>query len=332
MRTAQILRKSRWITVFALLLAALLLYIAFRGVDWTELWRIIQSARLEYLALACLLASANCLLRSLRWLVLLSAERWLGVLDVFWAMMVGYLGNLFLPVRAGEVVRSVALGHRVQINAGFVLATALTERILDAGVLVLIGSAALTTLHTASPTLLNAGKGMAILSAGGLVGVFILPVLERPFQWVLAHLPLPFAWKTLLSGLLEQFSLGMRSLRHTGRALSFLALTAVIWLGDAVVAITVAYSVGMAISIPQAFLLIVALGLSSAIPSTPGYIGVYQFVAVTVLHPFGFTNSQALAYIICFQALGYIVLTWWGLLGLWKLEAFRKQAEITTNK
>jgi hypothetical protein len=103
---------SRWILLLAFLLAVILLYFALRGVDWEELWRIIQNARLEYLALVFLLASANSLVRALRWRVLLSAERWLGVLDVFWAMMAGYLGNAFLPARAGEVLRSVALGRR----------------------------------------------------------------------------------------------------------------------------------------------------------------------------------------------------------------------------
>ena len=319
---------SRWITFFAILLAILFLFLALRGVDWTELWRIIQSVRLEFLVLAVLLTSANSLIRSLRWRLLLSAERWLAVLDVFWAMMVGYLGNAFLPARAGEVLRSVALGRRAQISSGFVLATALTERILDAVVLVLIGSAALSMLPEVPPALINAGRGMALFSAAGLVGVLTLPLFERPIQWILSQSPLPSAWKTRLRNLLQQFLLGMRSLRNMRRALGFFALTAVIWLGDALVAILVAYALGLTFSIPLALLLNVALGLSSAIPSTPGYIGVYQFVAVNVLSPFGFTNNQSLAYILVFQVMGYILLTFWGLMGLWQLKLFGKRADI----
>jgi len=327
MQPSHALNKPRWFTVFVIFLAVILLYIAFRNVNWSELWRIIQSARLEYLAVACILSSANSLVRSLRWRVLLSAERKLGVLDVFWANMAGYLGNTFLPARAGEVVRSVALGRKARINVGFILATALTERIMDAGVLVLIGSAALTTLHGAPLVLLNAGKAMAILSAGGIMMIIIFPMLESLFQKVLARLPLTPYWKNKANGLLEKLLLGMRSLHHTGRALKFLAFTAVIWLGDAIVALIIAHSVNLSFSFPQVFLLIVALGLSSAIPSTPGYIGVYQFVAVTVLQPFGFTINQALAFILIFQAMAYILLTWWGLLGLWQLGSFRKQTD-----
>ena len=40
-----------------------------------------------------------------------------------------------------------------------------------------------------------------------------------------------------------------------------------------------------------------ALGLASAAPSTPGYVGIYQFVAVSVLAPFGFVREQALVFV-----------------------------------
>ena len=327
MRMNNLSKHSRWIFLFTLILAAILLFLALRGVDWKELYYIIQSARWEYLAIAFLLASANYIMRALRWRVLLSAERWMSVLDVFCAMMAGYMGNSFLPARAGEIVRSVALGRRAKISSSFVLATAITERILDACVLVLIGSASLTMLLGTSHALLNAGRGMAIISAAGLAGIFILPMLERPTQWALGHLPLPSAWKDKLSSLLQQFLLGMRSLRHTGRALSFFAFTAVIWLGDAFVTITVAHSLALSFSVPQALLLNVALGLSSAIPSTPGYIGVFQFVAVSTLVPLGFNQNQALAYIFVAQAMGYIITVCWGLFGLWRLKIFGLLAE-----
>jgi uncharacterized membrane protein YbhN (UPF0104 family) len=64
-----------------------------------------------------------------------------------------------------------------------------------------------------------------------------------------------------------------------------------------------------------AFLLIVGLGLGSALPSTPGYVGIYQFVAVSVLVPFGFSKTDAVAYILVAQALQYVVMGLWGALG-----------------
>ena len=70
----------------------------------------------------------------------------------------------------------------------------------------------------------------------------------------------------------------------------------------------------------MALLLLTGLGLGSALPSTPGYVGVYQFVAVTVLTPFGISRDAALAYILVVQVLGYVVVTLFGLPGLYLLQ------------
>ena len=45
-------------------------------------------------------------------------------------------------------------------------------------------------------------------------------------------------------------------------------------------------------------------------------MGIYQFAAVSVLTPFGYSQADAIAYILLFQAMNYVVLLVWGLLGL----------------
>ena len=82
----------------------------------------------------------------------------------------------------------------------------------------------------------------------------------------------------------------------------FLGLTVLIWCLDALGTVIVGAALGFRIPIAVAFLLIAGLGLGSALPSTPGYVGIYQFVAVTVLTPFGFSRTDAIAYILVAQA------------------------------
>ena len=80
--------------------------------------------------------------------------------------------------------------------------------------------------------------------------------------------------------------------------------------------VVVANAVGVSISLPVALLLVAALGLGSALPSTPGYVGVYQFVAVSILTPFGVRRNDVIAYILLFQAINYVVILSSGLIGL----------------
>ncbi len=115
----------------------------------------------------------------------------------------------------------------------------------------------------------------------------------------------------------------------------FLLTTVGIWLLDGIGTVITARAFSMELQLTQSLLILVGLGLSSAIPSAPGYVGVYQFVAVTILAIFGYPQSQALAFILVAQAVGMLLTLVWGLIGLWRLgiqaNEFGKDNNESTN-
>src|SRR5207253_3553236 len=127
-----------------------------------------------------------------------------------------------------------------------------------------------------------------------------------------------------LSAAVDQALRGVRAFHDTRRLSAFIALTALIWSLDAAATVIGAAALGFHIPISVAFLLLAGLGLGSALPSTPGYLGIYQFVAVTVLTPFGFSRTDAIAYILVAQALMYVVIGFWGSLGLLRYRRTRR--------
>src|SRR5438477_1381843 len=95
--------SARWRSLaIAVAIAAVLLYFAFRNVDWSEVLSTLARARPQYLALVVCLLSCSTFLRGMRWRLLLAADRPIPVLLGFWGVSAGYLGNGFLPARAGE--------------------------------------------------------------------------------------------------------------------------------------------------------------------------------------------------------------------------------------
>lgn len=310
-------RKRVWLVLFTLLLAASLLYFAVRNVNWSETAQILSSGSPGVLITALVFFSTSCIARALRWRVLLSAQKKISPLTVFWAMMTGYLGNSWLPARAGEVIRSMFVGERGGISKSFSLATALTERLADAVILVSASAIALLTLTDLPEQMLQAMRVMAVVGAAGAVVVFIAPRMSNFFESILRRLPLPNSPREKILNVMKSFLEGARALQHPTRLAQFLFFSAVLWSIDTLVGWTVAKALGLTLNPAQVFVLLAALGIASAIPSTPGYVGVYQFVAVKILVPFGLTDSQALAFIVAFQAIMYIGITFWGLLGLW---------------
>lgn len=300
----------------AALLAAGLLYFSLRGIDWREVGRIVAAASAWRLLAVIGLATIAVFLRALRWRVLLKAAGDVSLPSVFWATAAGYFGNNFLPARAGELVRTLMISSRSTLDASYVLATALAERVADAVVLVSIAAAVLLTMPSPPGWLAGAIRPFAVLALIGAGGIVLLPLLGRHAPGLIERMPMPRALRPRLLAVATSALRGLGAFHDVRRLSAFAALTAVIWTLDAAGVVIGASALGLDIPPRLAFLLIAGLGLGSALPSTPGYVGIYQFVAVSVLTPFGLSRNDAIAYILVAQALNYAVIGVWGSLGL----------------
>jgi uncharacterized protein (TIRG00374 family) len=299
-------------------LAAVLLYYSVRGIEWRRVAAILRGARAPLVTLYCCTTSAALFLRAFRWRILLRSQGDVSVSMAFWATSAGYFGNNFLPARAGEVVRTMMISARTKLGRAFVLTTALSERMADGIALVTISAFVLLTLPNRPGWFARTAKPFAIAGLGAVIAIAILPLLEPLMLKMAAKLPLGGTLLAKLAYLIEQVAHGIRSFHHPGRIAGFLGLTGVIWVIDSAGAVIVAHALGLSLGLAVAFLLIAGLGMGSALPSTPGYVGIYQFVAVSVLTPFGLGRTDAIAYIVLWQALGYVVVTFWGSLAFWK--------------
>ncbi len=288
--------------------------------------RIVAAADWRYIIAAIGITTSSYFLRAVRWRILLNAEAWFSVGTVFWANMAGYLGNNFLPARAGEVIRSFLISRRSSLSKTYVLTTALGERLMDVIALVLWSSLVLLGVNNKPRWMEDLSKTMALAAGAGALVVMIVPHMGSVVEKLLLRLPLPARLRKPVTGMTEQILLGLRAFHDWGRFTGFVLLTAVIWTSDAVGVITGARALGVDVSFRVAMLLLTGLGLGSALPSTPGYVGIYQFVAVTVLTPFGISRDAALAYILVAQALGYVVVVAFGLPGLYRSQTAKVAA------
>jgi glycosyltransferase 2 family protein len=320
-------RPSRrlWYTMAALLFAAVLLYTSLRGIRWGDVWHSLSHTSPGLVAASGLCVTLSLFLRAVRWRVLLRAAAPVRVADAFWATAAGYFGNNFLPARAGELVRSLMISSAYGLSRTFVLTTALSERLCDAISLVLISSIVLLTLPVKPGWFAHAAAPFTVLGLCGAAGIALLPRLERLCHRGTASLPLPAGLRDKLADATGQVMAGMRSFHDSGRLAVFSCFTGVIWFSDAVGSLLGMHALGLHGTLAIALLLTTGLALGSALPSTPGYVGIYQFVAVSILTPFGFSKTEAIAYILLFQALQYAIITFWGAWGLIRSRSTKAQ-------
>lgn len=316
-------------SAFALALAAGLLYFSLRGIDWRKVWTILAGADLRFVLLGAAFTTFSLILRSLRWRVLLRSRAPVGFPTAFWAMSACYFGNNFLPARAGELVRTFIVSRRTGLSKTFVLTTALSERLSDAIALIVIGSAVLIALPVRPGWFARAAKPFVIVGLLGVAAVVLLPRLETLSKTLLHRIPIKERQRDKFIAIFDHILAGIRAFHNTGRLSRFAGLTICIWFSDALSTLAGMQALGFHCDLPVAFLLLAGLGLGSALPSTPGYVGIYQFVAVSVLTPFGFSRAGAIAYILLAQAVQYVLIGFWGFLGLVHTRSFNFRADPT---
>jgi len=168
----------------------------------------------------------------------------------------------------------------------------------DAVVLVAIAAATLLLLPVRPGWLSHAAMPFGVVGSLGIAAIAISPRLEHPVAQILSLLPISGPVRDGVTRVIAGVVTAMRQFHQPARLCAFVSLTGAIWLVDGVTALLAGASLGLALTWPMVLLLNSALGLGSALPSTPGYVGVYQFVAISVLTPFGVSNSSALAYIV----------------------------------
>jgi uncharacterized protein (TIRG00374 family) len=109
----------------------LLLWIAFRTVNFKALLYDLKGANYYWLLLSTLFSLLAYFSRARRWIILINP---LGYHPKYWntfhAMMSGYLANLALP-RIGEITRCVALGKKEKIPVDQLVGTVVIERTVD---------------------------------------------------------------------------------------------------------------------------------------------------------------------------------------------------------
>ena len=282
--------------MLALILAAGFFWYSLRGIDWHQVRTIVGQARPALFVAAMFLTSTALFLRALRWRLLLNAAGEVTVGTAVQATAAGYFGNNFLPARGGELIRTFMISARSTLAPAHVLATAISERIADALILVMVVAICLPMVPDRPAWLVRASAIFALGAGAGIVLLAVLPAARR--RW-----PGTPPWK-----IIDQAIEGIRAFHDAGRVARFGAFSLVIWTLDACSVVLTGRALRLDVPLRAGFLLNASLGLGSALPSTPGYVGIFQAVAVTILPLFGLSRTDAMAFILVAQALGYVVI------------------------
>jgi uncharacterized protein (TIRG00374 family) len=278
------------------------------SVDLGQLGNDFSNADYRLLALALVAFAVNLLMKVPRW-ALLYGEDAPGWDALFGGINVGYAVNALLPARLGDLVRAYWVRDRSGISMVRTLATIAVERAAD-GVAVLI-----MFLAVAPTVALPASTRRAALVAGGLfvaalVVMVVLAFFSTGENWFSRFLTrLEDGRGAIVSRTVRQVSTGLSALRSRRSIALLLLYTAIIWGSNAVLLwlIILAFHVDAPFAAGVLGNAVVSLGMT--VPSTPGYIGVFDGLIVLTLGLYNVARTPALAVAFMFHAIGFIPVT-----------------------
>jgi uncharacterized protein (TIRG00374 family) len=126
------LQKSKYLrAVLGLALTATFLVVALRGIQFGQLAMAFREINLTCLGLSIGLFAVNVFFRALMWRVTTRPFGRVDLTTLFGGVVVGYLANNLLPLRAGELVRAYYLTARSGIAGTVSFSTICIKRMTD---------------------------------------------------------------------------------------------------------------------------------------------------------------------------------------------------------
>jgi uncharacterized membrane protein YbhN (UPF0104 family) len=217
------------------------------------------------------------------WLVIGRSKRprWATVARAF---SFGQFANLYLPARAGDVLRGVVLAKDdARLTVSDATGAMLADKGLDVATLALVGVAfghgvLLSALAASGHTALLAGGALAVLALAWVLVRRFFPKLHERLRTAATA-----TW-TSARGLLtpKRFALGF-------------GLGVAAWMVEVAMLGLICAGLGVHVTFAQATAALVVLNLGIAVPVSAGNVGAYEAATVVGLSPFGVSINDALA-------------------------------------
>lgn len=292
-------RRTLWIAaVVGIPASAVFLFLAIRGADLGAVWQTLQDVRWGPLlgAVACM--GVVYWLQAARWRRIAATG---GSQRRYVEMVVGGVAvNNVLPGRVGDLLRARWVS-RGAFSYGRGVATVVLDRGFDLLTLAffLLGTLPFVTDEPWVDRIVLGSVVVLLLLWLGILAARTYTRRRPRARRSHRGLARRFARDTL-EGLSEP-------LNSSRTVLVTLSLAA--WLAWAVAAVLTARAVGIELTVLEAVFVTAAINLGVAIPSSPGFVGTYQWLGVSALALFGVGQEAGLAFAIAMQAVWYVPTT-----------------------
>jgi glycosyltransferase 2 family protein len=305
-------QQFEWKTVAATAVIAIIFFIFALFIDWREVWAQLRQADYGYLLLASLLLLIGLVAYAVRWRLLM--RNLPSLRRTFHASNIAHAGNTFLPARAGEAARIIAISNSDNVSKTEATTSFVVERLVEQFMRLLALGLAISLGLGVEPSATSIGGGIVILVAAVLLTLWLVNNRQRVLKRgprLLGRLP----GLTLVRAErgLTDLIVNLDRIATPGQFLQVMVWSFIPWAFFAGFHYFTLLALGDIFG--EANLWLIALGtLAFCPPSAPTNPGVYHAFLIGPLLALGYGSEPSTAYAVML----HIVQSFWTLLlALW---------------
>lgn len=310
--------KKSFKFIISVLVTCVFAYLAFGRMDWGKALDALRTANVGLIVLGLGFLAADYFIKIIRWWIIL---RKMGVNASLMCcsrpFLVSFAFNNIFPLRAGDMARVFGFRETIGGNAPTVLGSVFVERILDFFSLLIffyIGLSALPSGTLPVYFVHTAGLIAVALLAALLFLVFMPGTVLSIINFIFGSSPLSrFSLAKKIRDAGADFIKSLKMIRDPFSTVGLLALSCLIWLLEGGLFASVAWSLGIGVEIQAALFSMSTGTLATLLPSTPGYIGTFDYFAILGLMAFGANRDLVGIYALLCHILLWLPVTAAGL-------------------
>lgn len=289
-------------------LGALSLWLAFRSVPLRDVGRAVAAAQAAWVAVGVLAILGATVFRAWRWKLLFPPAAGRPPFARLWTiLLVGQTMNILVPARAGDLLRVVLVAETDARAKAETLATIALEKLFDTAVF--LGLAGLvSTLMVLPGDLALARAGLVWGSVGLIAAALVVVAAFDPLARRAVRLAwLPSRWRdALVDQVLVPAGRGAWVLRRPPLVVTTLVLSLATWGASWFANYCCLVALRLESAALAALLVLVVLQLGTAVVTSPGGLGVFEYLCVVALAAFGVPRSDAAAYGVLLHGAAYL--------------------------
>ncbi|MBC7490229.1 MAG: flippase-like domain-containing protein [Glaciimonas sp.] len=302
---------GRSMRILGIILGIIFLWWSFASVNWHIFYSSIISVNPALTALSAFSLFLAMIVRSMRWHVLTGLP-FRDCRKVWEATCIGYLGNAIYPARAGDVMRMLRLQQLTGMSSGLAIGSSIIDRIFEG-----LGLCSLLLILLLFWKIgLEARQGLFAIAF-----LFLILAASAAAFVVRGHRMAVLFERSLFSGKwgvrlkrwYEECLAGLQALRSPIRLI--LAVTAQILVSvlDIFACWVLIQAFGWGLPFIAGVSVLMYVAAAASLPSSPGYVGVYQIAALFALKSYAIDGSSAVAFGTILQMITLILFVGVGL-------------------